>query len=161
MFRARTCSACRNLSLAALLHPHPHITSAFFEQRSEFQWHPGLMLPNLTLQISFMKDLVSLVDPTSKLSFLAYLAFPIMPGLGKALWSRLGCEGDPQRDQLLARSQPEFQDMGSPWFLPLSIESLRPCLPASLIGQASCKMPWGHYRRASYSPPNFVSKEAS
>lgn len=63
-----------NLSLAALLQPHPHITSAFFEQRSEFHWHPGLMLPNSTLQISFMKDLVSLVDPTSKFSFLAYLA---------------------------------------------------------------------------------------
>ena len=63
-----------NLSLAALLNPHPHITSIFFDQRSEFHWHPGLMLPNSTLQISFMKDLVSLVDPTSKLSFLAYLA---------------------------------------------------------------------------------------
>ncbi|MGC3525900.1 lysine N(6)-hydroxylase/L-ornithine N(5)-oxygenase family protein [Pseudomonas aeruginosa] len=63
-----------NLSLAALLHPHPQITSAFFDQRSEFHWHPGLMLPNSTVQISFMKDLVSLVDPTSKLSFLAYLA---------------------------------------------------------------------------------------
>lgn len=63
-----------NLSLAALLHPHPQITHAFFERLSEFQWHPGLMLPNSVLQISFMKDLVSLVDPTSKLSFLAYLA---------------------------------------------------------------------------------------
>ncbi|EDR3976572.1 lysine N(6)-hydroxylase/L-ornithine N(5)-oxygenase family protein [Salmonella enterica] len=63
-----------NLSLAALLQPHPYITSAFFEQRSEFHWNPGLMLPNSTLQISFMKDLVSLVDPTSRFSFLVYLA---------------------------------------------------------------------------------------
>ncbi|RQZ42300.1 L-lysine 6-monooxygenase [Burkholderia sp. Bp9090] len=63
-----------NLSLAALLKPHPTIRSRFFDRRAEFQWHAGLMLPNAALQVSFLKDLVSLVDPTSALSFLQFLA---------------------------------------------------------------------------------------
>lgn len=70
------------------------------------------------------------------LKVLAYLAFPIMPSLGKAIWIQLGCDGDPRREQLLAISQPRIQDlMNSRRFLPLSIESLRPCLPTSLRDQ--------------------------
>jgi lysine N6-hydroxylase len=63
-----------NLSLAALLKRHPQIQSRFFDRRAEFQWHAGLMLPNASLQVPFLKDLVSLVDPTNDLSFLQFLA---------------------------------------------------------------------------------------
>lgn len=63
-----------NLSLAALAKPHPGISAAFFERSSEFQWHAGMMVPEAMLQVHYLKDLVSLVDPSNPLSFLAYLA---------------------------------------------------------------------------------------
>ncbi|MGZ9706629.1 lysine N(6)-hydroxylase/L-ornithine N(5)-oxygenase family protein [Pseudomonas sp. GNP013] len=63
-----------NLSLAALARPHAGISSAFFERSSEFQWHPGMMVPEARLQVHYLKDLVSLVDPSNPLSFLAYLS---------------------------------------------------------------------------------------
>lgn len=62
-----------NLSLAALLRPHQQIKGRFFDKRSEFQWHSGLMLPQAALQVPYLKDLVSLVDPTNELSFLSFL----------------------------------------------------------------------------------------
>ncbi|WP_219469019.1 lysine N(6)-hydroxylase/L-ornithine N(5)-oxygenase family protein [Nonomuraea rhizosphaerae] len=63
-----------NLSLAALSHPVPWLRGVFMERREQFQWHPGLMLPRAQLQVSYLKDLVTLVDPTSRYSFLNYLA---------------------------------------------------------------------------------------
>jgi len=63
-----------NLSLAALLEPLPDIRARFFEAHSSFQWHCGIMVPGAQLQVSFLKDLVTLVDPTSHFSFLNYLA---------------------------------------------------------------------------------------
>ena len=62
-----------NLSLAALLDPCKKISKVFFERRRDFRWHEGLLLPDSVLQVSFLKDLVSLVDPTSQYSFLAFL----------------------------------------------------------------------------------------
>ncbi|HXA84888.1 MAG TPA: SidA/IucD/PvdA family monooxygenase [Candidatus Dormibacteraeota bacterium] len=62
-----------NLSTAALLDPFPEITACFFEREKEFQWHPGLLFPEATIQVSFLKDLVTLADPTSRYSFLAFL----------------------------------------------------------------------------------------
>ncbi|MCT2583897.1 lysine N(6)-hydroxylase/L-ornithine N(5)-oxygenase family protein [Actinophytocola gossypii] len=62
-----------NLSLAALAAPVPGLRAAFFEREPEFRWHPGLMIEGTTLQVPFLADLVSLVDPTNPLSFLAYL----------------------------------------------------------------------------------------
>lgn len=61
-----------NLSVAALLAPLP-LHSAFYEKRSDYAWHPGMMLPGAKLQTSFLKDLVTAADPTSRYSFLAYL----------------------------------------------------------------------------------------
>lgn len=61
-----------NLSLAALL-AKTDISAKFFEQKAEFNWHKGMILPNTTLQVPFMADLVTLVDPTSPYSFLNYL----------------------------------------------------------------------------------------
>ncbi|MCW5618526.1 MAG: SidA/IucD/PvdA family monooxygenase [Nitrosomonas sp.] len=62
-----------NLSLAALLAPLTQTTSCFFDRRPAFAWHPGMMLPSTRMQTSFLKDLVTPVDPTSPYSFLAYL----------------------------------------------------------------------------------------
>lgn len=63
-----------NLSLAALLHPYQNqLDYYFFEQKPAFSWHDGMLLPGTTLQVPFMADLVSMVDPTSPFSFLNYL----------------------------------------------------------------------------------------
>ncbi|HET9847113.1 MAG TPA: SidA/IucD/PvdA family monooxygenase [Candidatus Dormibacteraeota bacterium] len=61
-----------NLSLAALLTPTDY-NARFFERSSEFQWHPGFLFPEAVLQVSYLKDLVTLVDPTSAYTFLAFL----------------------------------------------------------------------------------------
>jgi lysine N6-hydroxylase len=61
-----------NLGLAALIEPIAGINALFFDQSASFDWHPGLMLPNATLQVPFMADLVTLADPTSKYSFLNF-----------------------------------------------------------------------------------------
>src|SRR6266699_3000224 len=62
-----------NLSLAALADPVPDLRAAFFEARSAFRWHPGLLDGNALIQTSYLKDLVTLVDPTSRYSFLSFL----------------------------------------------------------------------------------------
>ncbi|EMD38274.1 hypothetical protein CERSUDRAFT_113443 [Gelatoporia subvermispora B] len=45
----------------------------FIEKQPEFQWHPGMLLPNTRMQISFLKDLATLRSPQSPLTFLSYL----------------------------------------------------------------------------------------
>ncbi|MDI1460790.1 SidA/IucD/PvdA family monooxygenase [Catellatospora sp. KI3] len=62
-----------NLSLAALADSVPGLRTVFFERQPEFRWHPGLLLGGTTLQVPFLADLVSLVDPTNPWSFLNYL----------------------------------------------------------------------------------------
>jgi len=62
-----------NLSLAALAAPVDGLDVVLFDARPEFRWHPGLLVEGATLQVPFLADLVSLVDPTSELSFLNYL----------------------------------------------------------------------------------------
>jgi lysine N6-hydroxylase len=62
-----------NLSLAALLTKAPRLSSLFFEQKSGFEWHSELMLPDSVMQTSYLKDLVTPADPTSPFSFLNYL----------------------------------------------------------------------------------------
>lgn len=62
-----------NLSLAALVNQHASLKYCFFEKRENFDWHAGLQLPGAMLQVPFMADLVSLVEPTSPYSFLNYL----------------------------------------------------------------------------------------
>ncbi|WP_063770171.1 lysine N(6)-hydroxylase/L-ornithine N(5)-oxygenase family protein [Streptacidiphilus melanogenes] len=63
-----------NLSLAAMADRVPGLRSVFLEAKPEFSWHPGLMIEGARMQVPFLADLVSLVDPTSPWSFLAYLA---------------------------------------------------------------------------------------
>ena len=63
-----------NLSLAALAQPLPGTcTTAFYDQRPDFHWHPGLLIDGATLQVPFLADLVTLADPASPWSFLNYL----------------------------------------------------------------------------------------
>ncbi|ABD13407.1 lysine/ornithine N-monooxygenase [Frankia casuarinae] len=62
-----------NLSLAALADGLPGLRAVFFDQAPAFSWHPGLLLEGTTLQVPFLADLVTLIDPTSRWSFLAYL----------------------------------------------------------------------------------------
>lgn len=63
-----------NLSLAALADGvHGGLAATFFDQRPAFHWHPGLLLDGTTLQVPFLADLVTLVDPASPWSFLSYL----------------------------------------------------------------------------------------
>jgi lysine N6-hydroxylase len=62
-----------NLSVAALLEPVKGMRARFLERRPSFEWQTGMMLPGTRMQTSFLKDLVTPVDPTSRFSFLAYL----------------------------------------------------------------------------------------
>lgn len=62
-----------NLGLAALLDPLDDVDAVFFDDKDQFVWHPGLMLPDAEIQVPFLADLVTLADPTSRYSFLNYL----------------------------------------------------------------------------------------
>jgi len=62
-----------NLGLAALSAPIADLDTLFLDQSDEFNWHPGLMLDEVTLQVPFMADLVTMADPTSQYSFLNYM----------------------------------------------------------------------------------------
>ncbi|WP_346239593.1 lysine N(6)-hydroxylase/L-ornithine N(5)-oxygenase family protein [Niabella insulamsoli] len=62
-----------NLGLAALCAPIENVTSIFIEQKKEFNWHPGMMIPGTTLQVSYLADLVTLADPSNKFSYLNFL----------------------------------------------------------------------------------------
>ena len=63
-----------NLALAALASGVPGLRAAFLDRLPEFRWHPGLMIEGATVQVPFLADLVSLVEPAHPLSFLSYLA---------------------------------------------------------------------------------------
>ena len=63
-----------NLSLASLLnHKDCHLKTVFFDKKEKFIWHQGMLMPDTTLQVPFLADLVTMVDPTNKYSFLNYL----------------------------------------------------------------------------------------
>lgn len=62
-----------NLSVAALAEPLDHVKCLFLDKKPEFSWHPELIMPEATMQTSFLKDLVTGVDPTSQYSFLNFL----------------------------------------------------------------------------------------
>jgi lysine N6-hydroxylase len=62
-----------NLSFAALAAKCPELRLALIEQRPDVQWHQGILLSGARMQVSLFKDLVSLVDPTSRYSFVSFL----------------------------------------------------------------------------------------
>jgi L-ornithine N5-oxygenase len=49
------------------------VTAHFFERQPRFGWHRGMLIDDATMQVSFLKDLVTLRNPTSEFSFLCYL----------------------------------------------------------------------------------------
>jgi len=49
------------------------LSHCFIERQPQFTWHGDMLLPGTDMQISFLKDLVSLRDPTSPYSFVNYL----------------------------------------------------------------------------------------
>ncbi len=63
-----------NLSLASLMHGHAEMTNLFLDKKESFGWHDGQQIPGATIQVSMLKDLVSLCEPTNSFSFLAYLS---------------------------------------------------------------------------------------
>ncbi|MER6952318.1 lysine N(6)-hydroxylase/L-ornithine N(5)-oxygenase family protein [Streptomyces sp. NPDC000618] len=52
---------------------HEAVTAHFFEQQPRFGWHRGMLIDDATMQVSFLKDLVTLRNPASEFSFLCYL----------------------------------------------------------------------------------------
>ncbi|TYQ09792.1 UNVERIFIED_ORG: lysine N6-hydroxylase [Gordonia westfalica J30] len=63
-----------NLGLAALASTVDDLDVLVVDSRDEFRWHPGLMFDEARLQVGFLSDLVTLVDPTHPMSFLNYMA---------------------------------------------------------------------------------------
>ncbi|MFF8958249.1 lysine N(6)-hydroxylase/L-ornithine N(5)-oxygenase family protein [Streptomyces sp. NPDC014894] len=49
------------------------IRAGFLEKQPRFGWHRGMLIDDATMQVSFLKDLVTMRDPTSDFSFLCYL----------------------------------------------------------------------------------------
>lgn len=62
-----------NLGMAALAFAIPELQCLFIDQVESFNWHPGLLLDDTRLQVPFYADLVTLADPCSKFSYLAFL----------------------------------------------------------------------------------------
>ncbi len=62
-----------NLGLAALMDPIKEMDTLFFEQKEQFNWHPGMLIEGTRLQVPFMADLVTMADPTNPYSYLNYL----------------------------------------------------------------------------------------
>lgn len=68
-----------NLALAIAVADHNRrdnlraLRTRFVEQQERFGWHRGMLLEGATMQVSFLKDLVTMRDPSSRFSFLMYL----------------------------------------------------------------------------------------
>jgi len=62
------------IALDEILRERGHeLSHCFIERQPRFTWHGDMLLPGTDMQISFLKDLVSLRDPTSPYSFVNYL----------------------------------------------------------------------------------------
>ncbi|MGW6458137.1 lysine N(6)-hydroxylase/L-ornithine N(5)-oxygenase family protein [Streptomyces sp. NPDC055078] len=69
-----------NLALAIAVQEHnaqvsggDRLRAGFLERQPRFGWHRGMLIDDATMQVSFLKDLVTMRDPTSDFSFLCYL----------------------------------------------------------------------------------------
>ncbi|BCY11526.1 lysine N(6)-hydroxylase/L-ornithine N(5)-oxygenase family protein [Actinoplanes sp. L3-i22] len=62
-----------NLALAIAVQERDDLTAVFLERRAEFGWHRGMLLRDATMQVAFLKDLVTLRNPASPFSFVCYL----------------------------------------------------------------------------------------
>ncbi|MCI2417433.1 lysine N(6)-hydroxylase/L-ornithine N(5)-oxygenase family protein [Saccharopolyspora sp. K220] len=67
-----------NLALAIAVSEHnaagqETVTAHFLERQERFGWHRGMLIDDATMQVSFLKDLVTQRNPASRFSFLSYL----------------------------------------------------------------------------------------
>jgi lysine N6-hydroxylase len=62
-----------NLSLSALFKARSDESIALFDRKPSTGWHESLLHRGVRMQTSWLKDLVSVIDPTHQLSFLNYL----------------------------------------------------------------------------------------
>ncbi|WP_328956988.1 lysine N(6)-hydroxylase/L-ornithine N(5)-oxygenase family protein [Kitasatospora purpeofusca] len=68
-----------NLALAVALAEHGGhrdggpLRAVFLERRPSFGWHPGMLIEDATMQVSFLKDLATMRNPVSSYGFLTYL----------------------------------------------------------------------------------------
>lgn len=69
-----------NLALAVAIAEHnaaspcsEQLEARFLERQSSFGWHRGMLLEDATMQVSFLKDLVTLRNPASPYGFVSYL----------------------------------------------------------------------------------------
>ncbi len=69
-----------NLALAIAATEHnaeasetDQVSVRFLERQASFGWHRGMLLDDATMQVSFLKDLVTLRNPASRFSFLSFL----------------------------------------------------------------------------------------
>jgi L-ornithine N5-monooxygenase len=67
-----------NLALAIAIAEHNKesgepVSGLFLERQQRFGWHRGMLIDDATMQVSFLKDLVTMRNPTSEFSFLSYL----------------------------------------------------------------------------------------
>lgn len=68
-----------NLGLAIAIAEHnaapgqQPLAARFVERQHRFGWHRGMLIDDATMQVSFLKDLVTLRNPQSPFTFLAYL----------------------------------------------------------------------------------------
>ncbi|MFF0477964.1 lysine N(6)-hydroxylase/L-ornithine N(5)-oxygenase family protein [Streptomyces sp. NPDC004284] len=69
-----------NLSLAIAIEeyneraaPDERLTAVFLEKQPNFGWHRGMLLPDATMQVSFLKDLATMRNPRSRFGFVPYL----------------------------------------------------------------------------------------
>ncbi|CUU54422.1 L-ornithine N5-oxygenase [Parafrankia irregularis] len=69
-----------NIALGIAIQEHNSSVSAgaalraiFLERQPRFGWHRGMLLDGATMQVSFLKDLATLRNPSSSFSFLNYL----------------------------------------------------------------------------------------
>jgi L-ornithine N5-oxygenase len=69
-----------NLALAVALRERAEaqggtgrLSAHFFEKKPEFGWHRGMLIEDATMQVSFLKDLATVRNPTSSFTFVSYL----------------------------------------------------------------------------------------
>jgi L-ornithine N5-oxygenase len=66
-----------NLALAIAAAEHGsrggRLSTRFVEKQPKFGWHRGMLIEDATMQVSFLKDLATLRNPTSRFGFLSYL----------------------------------------------------------------------------------------
>ncbi|SDJ55252.1 lysine N(6)-hydroxylase/L-ornithine N(5)-oxygenase family protein [Salimicrobium halophilum] len=62
-----------NLGLAGLIDQTDEVDGIFFDDTPKFEWHPGMLVEKMDLQVPFMADLATFADPKSPYTFMNYL----------------------------------------------------------------------------------------